>query len=219
MIDRIEANSNGTNRLPHFPDPARINGKCCTVSNIGYQNLFTWYGYTVDYHLYLTTIGTSDFLGLNFYSSGLVRPDESRTDHSYDDDKGTASRMDPSWLGLVVVKKNTCFMFDDFGINIFFPSLFERSGSDWLKVTPFGLRKILNWIKIHYNNVPVYVTENGISDTNGSLTDLHRIHYYRTYINEMLKGTRWPQKFWTFWNSKNVPAQKFHLHCMIMLWN
>lgn len=119
-----------------------------------------------------------------------MRPDESRTDHSYDDDKGTASRMDPSWLGLVVVKKNTCFMFDDFGINIFFPSLFERSGSDWLKVTPFGLRKILNWIKIHYNNVPVYVTENGISDTNGSLTDLHRIHYYRTYINEMLKGTR-----------------------------
>lgn len=155
-----------------------------------------------------------------------MRPDESRTDHSYDDDKGTASRMDPSWLGLVVIKKsfqdfrlNTCFMFDDFGINIFFPPHFERSGSNWLKVTPFGLRKILNWIKIHYNNVPVYVTENGISDTNGSLTDLHRIHYYRTYINEMLKGTRWPQKFWTFWNSRNVPAQKFHLHCMIMLLN
>lgn len=72
--------------------------------------------------------------------------------------------------------------------NIFIPPFFQRSGSDWLKVTPFGLRKILNWIKIHYNNVPVYVTENGVSDTNGSLTDLHRIHYYRTYINEMLKG-------------------------------
>lgn len=36
--------------------------------------------------------------------------------------------------------------------------------------------------------MPVYVTENGISDKNGSLTDYHRIHYYRTYINEMLKG-------------------------------
>ena len=64
----------------------------------------------------------------------------------------------------------------------------HRSGSGWLKVTPFGLRKILNWIKNHYNNMPVYVTENGISDKNGSLTDFHRIHYYRTYINEMLKG-------------------------------
>nr|XP_022342919.1 uncharacterized protein LOC111136393 isoform X1 [Crassostrea virginica] len=107
--------------------------------------------------------GTADFLGLNFYSSRLVRPDESRTDHSFDDDKGTSSRPDPSWLG---------------------------SGSDWLKVTPFGLRKILNWIKNHYNNFPVYVTENGISDNNGSLTDLHRIHYYRTYINEMLKAIK-----------------------------
>ena len=69
---------------------------------------------------------------------------------------------------------------------IFF--LTHSSGSGWLKVTPFGLRKILNWIKNHYNNMPVYVTENGISDKNGSLTDFHRIHYYRTYINEMLKG-------------------------------
>lgn len=65
-----------------------------------------------------------------------------------------------------------------------------RSGSGWLKVTPFGLRKMLNWIKNHYNNMPVYVTENGISDKNGSLTDYHRIHYYRTYINEMLKGNK-----------------------------
>jgi lactase-phlorizin hydrolase len=63
-----------------------------------------------------------------------------------------------------------------------------RSGSGWLKVTPFGMRKILNWLKKEYNNVPVYVTENGISDRNATLRDYHRIHYYRTYINEMLKG-------------------------------
>jgi len=55
-------------------------------------------------------------------------------------------------------------------------------------VTPFGLRKMLNWIAKTYNNMPVYVTENGISDRNGSLHDEHRVHYYRTYINEMLKG-------------------------------
>ena len=63
-----------------------------------------------------------------------------------------------------------------------------RSGSSWLWVTPFGLRKMLNWIAKTYNNMPVYVTENGISDRNGSLFDEHRVHYYRTYINEMLKG-------------------------------
>lgn len=36
--------------------------------------------------------------------------------------------------------------------------------------------------------MPVYVTENGVSDRNGSLVDYHRIHFYRLYINEMLKG-------------------------------
>lgn len=99
--------------------------------------------------------------------------------------------------------------------NIFIPPFFQRSGSDWLKVTPFGLRKILNWIKIHYNNVPVYVTENGVSDTNGSLTDLHRIHYYRTYINEMLKGTERKRKLWTSCNSWNFFEARFLLYCQV----
>lgn len=65
----------------------------------------------------------------------------------------------------------------------------NRSGSNWLRVTPFGMRKILNWLKKEYNNVPVYVTENGVSDRNATLRDYHRIHFYRTYINEMLKGS------------------------------
>lgn len=64
--------------------------------------LYDWYRFMF-YFNFLSVLGTSDFLGLNFYSSSLVRPDESRTDHSFDDDKGTSSRADPSWLGLVVV--------------------------------------------------------------------------------------------------------------------
>ena len=67
--------------------------------------------------------------------------------------------------------------------------LVDRSGSGWLKVTPFGLRKTLNWIKHHYNNIDVYVTENGVSDKNGTLDDVHRVNFYRSYIDEMLKGT------------------------------
>ena len=65
---------------------------------------------------------------------------------------------------------------------------FNRSGSSWLHVTPFGIRKVLNWLKRKYNNVPVYVTENGVSDRNATLRDFHRVHFYRTYINEVLKG-------------------------------
>ena len=64
-----------------------------------------------------------------------------------------------------------------------------KSGSFWLKVTPFGFRKLLRWIKEEYNNPPIYVTENGISER-GTLdfNDTWRTHYYRSYINEALKG-------------------------------
>lgn len=77
--------------------------------------------------------------------------------------RGVASITDRSWLG---------------------------SGSFWLKVTPFGFRRLLKWIKEEYNNPPIYVTENGISErVDGGLNDTWRIHYLKKYINEALKGT------------------------------
>jgi beta-glucosidase/6-phospho-beta-glucosidase/beta-galactosidase len=43
-------------------------------------------------------------------------------------------------------------------------------------VVPWGLGKILNWIKRAYNNTPVLVTENGFSDK-GETEDKDRIKY------------------------------------------
>lgn len=64
-----------------------------------------------------------------------------------------------------------------------------NSGSFWLKVTPFGFRKILRWIKEEYNDPPIYVTENGVSERGAlDFNDTWRTHYYRSYINEALKG-------------------------------
>lgn len=64
-----------------------------------------------------------------------------------------------------------------------------NSGSIWLKVTPFGFRKLLRWIKEEYNNPPIYVTENGISERGAlDFNDTWRMHYYQSYINEALKG-------------------------------
>uniref|UniRef100_A0A4W6G9L7 Lactase n=1 Tax=Lates calcarifer TaxID=8187 RepID=A0A4W6G9L7_LATCA len=64
-----------------------------------------------------------------------------------------------------------------------------ESGSFWLKITPFGFRKILKFIKDEYGNPPVYVTENGISERGAvDLNDIHRTHYYENYINQALKA-------------------------------
>uniref|UniRef100_A0A3P9CHH5 Lactase n=1 Tax=Maylandia zebra TaxID=106582 RepID=A0A3P9CHH5_9CICH len=63
------------------------------------------------------------------------------------------------------------------------------SGSGWLKVTPFGFRRILNFIKEEYGNPPIIITENGISERGTvDLNDTHRSHYYEKYINQALKA-------------------------------
>lgn len=47
---------------------------------------------------------------------------------------------------------------------------------------------MLNWVKFTYGDFPIYITENGVSDRNGSLQDEHRIFYYKHYINNVFKG-------------------------------
>lgn len=64
-----------------------------------------------------------------------------------------------------------------------------ETGSDWLKVNPLGFRRILKFIKDEYGNPPVFVTENGVSERGPvNLNDALRIHYYKNYINQALKG-------------------------------
>uniref|UniRef100_A0ACB8G1J9 Uncharacterized protein n=1 Tax=Sphaerodactylus townsendi TaxID=933632 RepID=A0ACB8G1J9_9SAUR len=107
--------------------------------------------------------GTFDYFGLNHYTTILASNlDYPAIISSYDADRGVASIADRSWLG---------------------------GGSFWLKVTPFGFRRVLKWIKEEYNNPPIYVTENGFSERgDGGFNDTQRTHYLKSYINEALKG-------------------------------
>ncbi|NXT75155.1 LPH hydrolase, partial [Zapornia atra] len=107
--------------------------------------------------------GTYDYFGLNHYTTVLAYNIKYPAGvQSYDSDRGVASIADRSWL---------------------------NSGSLWLKVTPFGFRKLLRWIKEEYNNPPIYVTENGVSERGAiNFNDTWRTHYYRSYINEALKA-------------------------------
>ncbi|XP_060802158.1 myrosinase 1 isoform X1 [Amyelois transitella] len=106
--------------------------------------------------------GTSDFFGLNHYSSGYTFRNESVLgifeSPSSDDDLGAGSYVLEEW---------------------------ETSASSWLKVVPWGFYKLLVKIKDDYNNPPVFITENGFS-TLGGLEDDGRISYYRKYLDAML---------------------------------
>lgn len=67
------------------------------------------------------------------------------------------------------------------------------SGSSWLKVSPFGFRRILNFIKEEYGNPPIIITENGMSEHGPiDLKDIPRSYYYEKYINQVLKGNSKP---------------------------
>uniref|UniRef100_A0A3B3ZQF4 Lactase n=1 Tax=Periophthalmus magnuspinnatus TaxID=409849 RepID=A0A3B3ZQF4_9GOBI len=106
--------------------------------------------------------GTHDYFGLNHYTTKLIFPIDYGLQQNYDADRGVGAVDDWSWLD---------------------------SGSSWLKVTPFGIRRLLNHIKNTYGNPQILITENGVSEKGPvDLNDVVRQHYYNSYINEVLKA-------------------------------
>ncbi|XP_035460752.2 lactase-phlorizin hydrolase isoform X2 [Scophthalmus maximus] len=106
--------------------------------------------------------GTYDYFGFNHYTTVLAFPVDYGNLQHYDADRGAGTIADRTWLD---------------------------SGSSWLKVSPFGFRRILNFIKEEYGNPPIIVTENGMSERGPvDLNDIHRSYYYEKYINQLLKA-------------------------------
>ncbi|KAM6984955.1 LOW QUALITY PROTEIN: lactase/phlorizin hydrolase [Aplochiton taeniatus] len=106
--------------------------------------------------------GTHDYFGFNHYTTVLAFPVNYGNLQHYDADRGAGTIADRTYLD---------------------------SGSSWLKVSPFGFRKILKFIKEEYGNPLVIVTENGISERGPvDLNDMHRTHYLENYINQALKA-------------------------------
>lgn len=96
--------------------------------------------------------GTLDFLGLNHYTTRLctIAVNQQKAQPSNEADIGAHCIQDSQW---------------------------EKAASSWLSVVPWGLRKLLNWIKEEYDNPEVIIAENGVSDT-GGVNDCRRVNYY-----------------------------------------
>ncbi|KAK4882989.1 hypothetical protein RN001_006308 [Aquatica leii] len=104
--------------------------------------------------------GTADFVGVNHYSTVLTsyQPLPKTIPVSFYNDLCVKSEVDPKW---------------------------KPSAATWVKDVPWGLRKLLNWIKNEYSNPVTYVTENGYPDL-GELNDVGRINYLQGYLKELL---------------------------------
>ncbi|XP_061378474.1 myrosinase 1-like [Danaus plexippus] len=106
--------------------------------------------------------GTSDFFGLNHYSTYIVYRNESAPEvhpvPSFGDDLDIIAYQLPEW---------------------------KIGSSNFTKYVPWGFRSLFNYISHQYGNPPILVTENGFA-TNGGINDEDRVTYFRGYLNAIL---------------------------------
>jgi beta-glucosidase/6-phospho-beta-glucosidase/beta-galactosidase len=118
-------------------------------------------------------VGSYDHLGLNHYSSMLVR--ENRTAENYGQ---------PGGEPVSHARDCDCAAFPPHGA--------VQSNATWLSATPWGMRKALAWVNSRYSPRAIYVTENGWAE--GSRTfreaahDPRRIRYLANYTSELLRA-------------------------------
>jgi len=104
--------------------------------------------------------GSYDFIGINHYTGGPVRHEESHTTPSIASD-------------LKILPK----MFEDK----------KKFGAVWLSFYPEGFGEALRWFASEYNNPPVLISENGCDVTKG-IEDTERVIYHKSYLKEMLNA-------------------------------
>ncbi|XP_019420849.1 PREDICTED: beta-glucosidase 40-like [Lupinus angustifolius] len=76
----------------------------------------------------------------------------------------------------------------------------EITSSTWLYIVPEGIRSLMNYIKQKYGNIPIIITENGMSDVStpfisikyayAYLNDVQRIRYHSSYLSSLLASIK-----------------------------
>ncbi|KAL5721996.1 beta-glucosidase [Ranunculus cassubicifolius] len=116
--------------------------------------------------------GSMDFLGMNHYTTFYVFDPHQKKSNV------TSYQMD--WnVGFASARK---------GIPIG-----SRANSNWLYIVPWGMYKAVTYIKEHYGNPTVILSENGMDDPGyvtlpKALHDTTRINYYKSYLIQLKKA-------------------------------
>ncbi|GAB2277874.1 hypothetical protein Dimus_012576 [Dionaea muscipula] len=105
--------------------------------------------------------GSLDFVGVNHYTTVYARNDRMRIrkfllqDASSDSAVITTSSREGKAIG-------------------------EKAASSWLHIVPWGIRKLAVYLKDHYGNPPIFITENGMTDT--AFKSRSKARLYKMYV-------------------------------------
>ncbi|KAG9142431.1 hypothetical protein Leryth_026475 [Lithospermum erythrorhizon] len=73
----------------------------------------------------------------------------------------------------------------------------ELTAVDWLHVFPQGMEKMVTYIKNRFNNIPIFITENGLGEMNQGdafiaelLNDTKRVEYMSNYLESLAKAIK-----------------------------
>uniref|UniRef100_A0A915BS37 Beta-glucosidase n=1 Tax=Parascaris univalens TaxID=6257 RepID=A0A915BS37_PARUN len=108
--------------------------------------------------------GSADFIGLNYYTAALCRKPNAEL---------------PTTPPMGILSKHAVFE------NCDDPRWERICGENcWIRNTPFGLRKMLRFMRDEYDDPPLLITENGCADAVGeeALVDDARIRYCNDHI-------------------------------------
>ncbi|KAJ8973203.1 hypothetical protein NQ317_018952 [Molorchus minor] len=104
--------------------------------------------------------GTADFMAINSYYTIIVTNilEPPYGDPGYMKDMKANKSLNPDW----------------------------DVASNGNPIVPWGLRKVLNWLKYNYGDPSIFITGNGVSDERNSLEDTDRITYFTEYLGAVL---------------------------------
>ncbi|TKY67441.1 Beta-glucosidase 12 [Spatholobus suberectus] len=119
-------------------------------------------------------IGSFDFIGLNYYTTYYA----AHIPHPINNTSNTSYLQD-THVNLTTERNGT--------------PIGPRAASFWLYVYPRGLRELLSYIKMKYSNPVIYITENGMDESNDptltleeALMDTYRIDYFYRHLYYIL---------------------------------
>ncbi|KAF1862301.1 hypothetical protein Lal_00026827 [Lupinus albus] len=125
--------------------------------------------------------GSLDFVGINHFTTYYVK----------DDSINISKRILKDALA-------------DTGV-VFFPFngthfIGEITKSLWVFIAPEGIRSLMNYIKLKYGNLPIFITESGLNDLSSRLipvqhayyylNDVQRIRYHSSYLHSLLASIK-----------------------------